>query len=90
MQQLKRFRQIEEHFYAMLTIYWQKHKQGIELTEQEYQQFTEMSKESAADCVDIASSIIRSLGMDAIIETATINRIWRNLCTAAQHGFLTP
>lgn len=90
MQQLKRFRQIEEQFYAMLTIYWQKHKQEVELTEQEYQQFTEMSKESAADCVDIANNIIRSLGMDAIIETATINRIWRNLCTAAQHGFLTP
>ncbi|WP_229388117.1 hypothetical protein [Lysinibacillus sphaericus] len=49
-----------------------------------------MSKDSAAVCVDIANNIIRSLGMDAIIETATINRIWRNLCTAAQHGFLTP
>ncbi|MGE7842847.1 acyl-CoA dehydrogenase [Lysinibacillus sp. NPDC093712] len=90
MQQKKRFLQVEEQFYAMLTDYWQKHKLGVELTEQELQQFTQMSKESAAVCVDIANNIIRSLGMDAIIETATINRIWRNLCTAAQHGFLTP
>lgn len=90
MQQQKRFKQIEEQFYSMLTNYWQKHKQEGQLTDYELQEFTQMSKESAAVCVDIANNMIRSLGMDAIIETATINRIWRNLCTAAQHGFLTP
>lgn len=90
MQQQKRFRQVEEQFYAILSAYWLQHQQQIELTEQQLHDFTNMSKESAAVCVDIANNMIRSLGMDAIIETATINRIWRNLCTAAQHGFLTP
>ncbi|WP_283778667.1 hypothetical protein [Lysinibacillus sp. D4A3_S15] len=49
-----------------------------------------MSKEIAVACIEIANKLIRNLGMDAITETASINRIWRNLYTAAQHGFLTP
>ncbi|WP_283776103.1 hypothetical protein [Bacillus velezensis] len=49
-----------------------------------------MSKDIAAACLEIANNLIRSLGMDAITETSTINRIWRNLYTAAHHGFLTP
>jgi hypothetical protein len=49
-----------------------------------------MSKDIAAACVDISNSLIRRLGMDAITETSSINRIWRNLYTAAHHSFLTP
>ncbi|WP_107951475.1 hypothetical protein [Lysinibacillus parviboronicapiens] len=89
-QQLKHFKQIETQFYTMLSAYWQQHKQGHQLTDEELQHFSQINKESAVACVNIANSIIRSLGMDAIIETSTINRIWRNLCTAVQHGFLTP
>lgn len=48
------------------------------------------NKDIAAACLEIANNLIRSLGMDAITETSMINRIWRNLYTAAQHGFLTP
>ncbi|QDQ00707.1 acyl-CoA dehydrogenase [Lysinibacillus fusiformis] len=89
-EQLKRYKQIEEQFYKKLTAYWLQHKKGQQLTDGELHQFSQISKEGAAACVDIANSIIRSLGIDAILETSTINRIWRNLCTAAQHGFLTP
>ena len=74
----------------MLNEYWQKHKEGHELTDEELQKFSRMSKDIAAACVDIANSLIRSLGMDAITETSSINRIWRNLYTAAHHSFLTP
>ncbi len=88
--QQKHFKQYEEQFYTTLSTYWQKHQQDVELTAEELLQFTQMSKEIAAACVEIANSLVRSLGMDAITETATINRIWRNLYTAAQHGFLTP
>ncbi|GAB0170249.1 acyl-CoA dehydrogenase [Lysinibacillus sp. CTST325] len=88
-QQQKIFRQLEEQFYSMLNEYWQKHKEGHELADEELQQFSRMSKDIAATCVDIANSLIRRLGMDAITETSSINRIWRNLYTAAQHGFLT-
>ncbi|WP_341301077.1 hypothetical protein MHB44_23195 [Lysinibacillus sp. FSL H8-0500] len=88
--QQKHFKQYEEQFYKTLSTYWQKHQQDVELTAEELLQFTQMSKEIAAACVEIANSLVRSLGMDAITETATINRIWRNLYTAAQHGFLTP
>ncbi|MEK5234074.1 acyl-CoA dehydrogenase [Lysinibacillus sp. FSL K6-0232] len=89
-QQQKHFKQYEEQFYTMLSTYWQKHQQGSQLTEEELLQFTQMTKKIAAACVEIANNLVRSLGMDAITETATINRIWRNLYTAAQHGFLTP
>lgn len=87
MQQQKSFRQLEEKFYARLNEYWQKHKEGHELTEEELQLFSRMSKDIAASCVDIANSLIRRFGMDAITETSSINRIWRNLYTAAQHSF---
>lgn len=90
MQQQKNFRQLEEQFYAMLHEYWQKHQEGHELVDEELQQFSRMSKDVAAACVDIANSLIRRLGMDAITEISSINRIWRNLYTAAQHGFITP
>lgn len=90
MQQQKHYKQYEEQFYTTLTLYWQKHQQGVLLTEDEQSHFTQMSKEIAAACVDIANHLIRSLGMEAITETSTLNRIWRNLYTAAQHGFLTP
>ncbi|MGE7130748.1 acyl-CoA dehydrogenase [Lysinibacillus xylanilyticus] len=90
MQQQKNFRQLEEQFYSLLKEYWQKHKEGQELTDEELQQFSRMSKDIAAACVDIANSLIRRLGMDAITETSSINRIWRNLYTAAHHSFLTP
>ncbi|MGE7112048.1 acyl-CoA dehydrogenase [Lysinibacillus sp. NPDC047702] len=89
-QQQKNFNQLEENFYAILTQYWERHKAGHDLTDVELQQFSQMSKDSAASCIDIANSFIRNLGMEAITETSSINRIWRNLYTAAQHGFLTP
>lgn len=90
MQQQKNFRQLEERYYLLLNEYWQKHKEGHKLTEEQLQQFSRISKDSTAACVDIANSLIRRLGMDAITETSSINRIWRNLYTAAQHSFLTP
>lgn len=90
MQQQKNFKQLEERYYLMLNEYWKKHKEGHELTEEALQQFSRISKDTAAACVDIANSLIRRLGMDAITETSSINRIWRNLYTAAQHSFLTP
>ncbi|MGY3189227.1 acyl-CoA dehydrogenase [Lysinibacillus sp. TE18511] len=90
MQQQKHFRQLEEQFYSILNGYWQKHQEGHKLAEEELQQFSRLSKDIAAACVDIANNLIRRLGMDAITETSSINRIWRNLYTAAQHGFLTP
>ena len=90
MQQQQKFNQLEEQFYAILTQYWERHNAGQNLTEEELLQFSQMSKDSAATCIDIANSFIRNLGMEAITETSSINRIWRNLYTAAQHGFLTP
>lgn len=90
MQQQKHFKQFEKQFYTTLSVYWQKHQRDESLTEEELTQFTQMSKEIAAACIEIANKLIRNLGMDAITETAPINRIWRNLYTAAQHGFLTP
>lgn len=90
MQQQQNFNQLEEQFYAILTQYWERHNAGQNLTEEELLQFSQMSKDSAATCIDITNSFIRNLGMEAITETSSINRIWRNLYTAAQHGFLTP
>lgn len=89
-QKQQNFNQLEEQFYAKLTQYWEKHKAGQELADLELQEFSQMSKDSAATCIDIANSFIRNFGMEAITETSSINRIWRNLYTAAQHGFLTP
>lgn len=89
-QKQQNFNQLEEQFYAKLTQYWEKHKAGQELADLELQEFSQMSKDSAATCIDIANSFIRNLGMEAITETSSINRIWRNLYTAAQHGFLIP
>ena len=41
----KRFKQCEEQFYATLSVFWQQHQKGEQLTEEELSQFTQLAKD---------------------------------------------
>lgn len=87
-EQRVRFSEIEKRFYEQLDHLWHGHVtetlQGEALT-----QFSKMSHESAAVCLEICHTIFRKMGMAAILTSTRLNQIWRDLQTASQHGFLT-
>lgn len=89
-EQAKLFQEKEEVFYTLIEELWHKHKANNELTQQDLQEFTQFCKSCVNVLIDGANSLIRYFGMEAVKESSTLNRIWRNLYTAGQHGFLTP
>ncbi|MBA4535991.1 acyl-CoA dehydrogenase [Bacillus aquiflavi] len=84
------FKQAEKQFYSMVSKTWGKHQQGEVLSERNLQQFTAVCKNSVSNIIDSVNALIRYFGMEAVKESAPLNRIWRNLYTAGQHIFLTP
>lgn len=85
-----RLSDIEQSFYTTLDSLWQTHKQGLILEAHDLQDFSRICQEVAAITIDSANVLVRHFGMEAVKESSTLNRIWRNLHTAGQHTFLTP
>ncbi|HLU21549.1 MAG TPA: acyl-CoA dehydrogenase family protein [Bacillaceae bacterium] len=78
-----------DNFYSGITSSWNNHEAGISLLEEELEAFSSTCKQSAQATFDGVQSLIRMLGMEAVMESSTLNRIWRDLYTAGQHSFLT-
>lgn len=81
---------IEESFYKLVTKLWERHVSGEVLLEEELNELTSFCKDQSSELLLYAHKLIRYYGMEAVIETTSLNRAWRNLCTASQHVFLTP
>lgn len=89
-EQAELFLKKEEEFYNLIEALWHKHKENEEVTQQETLEFTNFCKGCVNTLIDGTNTLIRYFGMAAVKESSAINRIWRNLYTAGQHGFLTP
>ncbi|TXL64393.1 acyl-CoA dehydrogenase [Cerasibacillus terrae] len=89
-QEEKRWEKANIIFHKKLARLWEKHTANKELTETEQQAFRTISKKIATTMLTCANHLFRFIGMQAVMEYSTLNRIWRNLHTAAQHTFLTP
>ncbi|WP_052123998.1 acyl-CoA dehydrogenase family protein [Ureibacillus manganicus] len=81
---------VEENFYSLVAKLWEKHTNGEVLHTIDLEELTTFCKEHSSELVSMALTLIRYFGMDAVIETTSLNRAWRNLCTASQHAFLAP
>ena len=77
-------------FYEQITQAWNIHVKGMALSKELLENVTNICKHSVSTTIHCANHIIRYLGMEAVMETSTINRIWRDLYTAGQHAFLIP
>ncbi|MHA6259122.1 acyl-CoA dehydrogenase family protein [Sporosarcina sp. CAU 1771] len=84
------FTQIKDAFYSALEELWEAHTDGKPLDELHLNNFSKVCKEAAEVTIDSTNQVIRHFGMEAVMESSRLNRIWRNLYTASQHTFLTP
>ncbi|MFD1929290.1 acyl-CoA dehydrogenase family protein [Sporosarcina siberiensis] len=89
-EELVTYDQIEGVFYSTLQEIWQTHKDGEMLEEADLNNFSKVCKEAADTTIGCANRLFRHFGMEAVMESSDLNRIWRNLHTASQHTFLTP
>ncbi|NGP44798.1 acyl-CoA dehydrogenase [Bacillaceae bacterium SIJ1] len=86
----QQFFEAESLFYQQLNDAWNKHTRGEPLSAKEQQSFSLCSKKVVTTILASANTFFRVIGMQAVKEDTTINQIWRDLHTAAQHAFLTP
>ncbi|MCJ7840967.1 acyl-CoA dehydrogenase [Lederbergia sp. NSJ-179] len=84
------FQEKLEIFYTEIEALWKLHVNEETISEQNIDQFSKTCKETVQIVIQDVDCLIRYLGMDAIMETATVNKIWRDLHTAGQHAFITP
>lgn len=85
-----RWKIANDHFHDIVESSWKQHMEGENLSEELHQQFSTIAKRSATTAVYCANNLFRYIGMQAVMEQHTLNQIWRDLHTAAQHTFLTP
>ncbi|WP_438315291.1 acyl-CoA dehydrogenase [Sporosarcina sp. FA9] len=88
--ELLKYHQIETVFYSKLEELWETHKGGNVLKDADLNNFSMVCKEAAETTIGCANHLFRHFGMEAVMESSPLNRIWRNLHTASQHTFLTP
>lgn len=79
-----------DEFFKVINTSWEKHILQQSLSETELEQISHQCKETAHLILSSADTLLPYLGMGAVMEHTTINRIWRDLHTACQHVALTP
>lgn len=77
-------------FYDQVYDSWKKHLQNKRLTAKEQEYFGFTCRKAVSTVLTCVDTLFRLIGMQAVKEESLINRIWRDLHTAAQHAFLTP
>ncbi|GEL76743.1 hypothetical protein [Tenuibacillus multivorans] len=75
-------------FYQSIEQSWDTHLNGETVTDDQLIDIMTKSQEVAHSAVSGAQVIFRYLGMDAIMESTELNRIYRDLHTASQHKLL--
>lgn len=85
-----RWETANNYFHEIIQSSWNKHIQGDELTEELKIKFSTISKRSVTTTIKCVDNLYRYLGMQVVMESNTLNQIWRDLHTASQHTFLTP
>ncbi|WP_432354514.1 acyl-CoA dehydrogenase family protein [Sporosarcina sp. A2] len=83
-----RFNEAAQLFHAAVERRWEMHLRDA-LNDQELDQLSAVCMETVDIATDCAVQLFRRLGMQAVLETSPVNRVFRDLWTAGQHGFLT-
>ncbi|HEX6593805.1 MAG TPA: acyl-CoA dehydrogenase [Bacillota bacterium] len=86
----KRWKIAEKAFHNALSSAWEQHVNGNPLSKEQQTNFGSICKKSVTTILTCANHLFRYIGMQSLMEQSMLNRIWRDLHTAAQHTFLTP
>ncbi|WP_407270326.1 acyl-CoA dehydrogenase family protein [Radiobacillus sp. PE A8.2] len=86
----QRWEKANQAFHSVVEEAWGEHIKGNKLSDKLKEQFSTISKRSAATAVFCANNLFRHVGMQAVMEHNNLNQIWRDLHTASQHAFLIP
>ncbi|MFC4402360.1 acyl-CoA dehydrogenase [Gracilibacillus xinjiangensis] len=88
--EMERWNNAERHFHRMIDHVWQDHLKGKPLAAETLEDFSLVCKKAASTVLTCAQNLFRYMGMEMIMQHTELNRIWRDLHTAAQHAFLIP
>lgn len=86
-EQQNRFDTVEQSFHKTVEQFWKLHLED-NLSEHELENLSTICLQSADVATDCAVHLFRPMGMEAVMESSPINRAFRDLWTAGQHGFL--
>ncbi len=84
------FQQKVDTFYTEIEELWNLHINENTLSETAINRFSTICKADLQQVIQEVDTLMRYLGMEAIMETSSLNKIWRDLHTASQHAFITP
>lgn len=82
------FLEILNDYYTIIEHSWTTLQNEDEITETEMQQISTLCKKAARAALVSGQAIFPLLGIKAIMETATVNQIWRDLQVVSQHSSL--
>ncbi|MBP1949800.1 acyl-CoA dehydrogenase family protein [Virgibacillus litoralis] len=86
----QRWEAAETYFYELVEKTWHAHKNGQDVDDETWEEFSLACKQGATTVITCAQNLFRYMGMECVMEHSELNRIWRDLQTAAQHAFLIP
>ena len=81
------FDTIEQRFHETVETFWSLHLDG-DVSDQKLLEVSAVCIESANVATETSVRLFRQLGMHGVMKSSPINRAFRDLWTAGQHGFL--
>ncbi|MGR9049504.1 acyl-CoA dehydrogenase [Halobacillus faecis] len=84
----KRLTDTKNSFDRVISQTWNLHIQGDELSEDHLKEVSHVCENAAKEALKSAQSIYNYLGISAVLEDTVINKTYRDLHTACQHGLI--
>ncbi|WP_089743172.1 hypothetical protein [Gracilibacillus ureilyticus] len=88
--EMKRWENAESAYYENVNNVWQMHVQQQPISKETIEEVSHVCKKAASTAITCSQNLFRYMGMEMVMQHSNLNRIWRDLHTAAQHTFLTP
>jgi alkylation response protein AidB-like acyl-CoA dehydrogenase len=84
------FTKASTDFYKLADASWKEMEKNGKLSAKTQNQVSITSKKTSRIVLDCVDTVIQYMGMNAMMENSTINRVWRDTHTCCQHILLVP
>jgi alkylation response protein AidB-like acyl-CoA dehydrogenase len=84
------FNKTSNQFYKIADASWEEILKNGKLSSKTQKQVSDVSKRSSRVVLNCMDTIIQYMGMGAVMENSSINKIWKDAHTACQHVLLIP
>ncbi|KGP72852.1 hypothetical protein [Pontibacillus yanchengensis] len=75
-------------FYEVVNYSWNAHVSGEHFTDEQLSEISIVCEDAASESLRAAQSVFPYLGITAVLEDNLVNKTWRDLQTACQHGLI--